>query len=137
MDNQCIINPLSLHAILNFSFFFVTFRLGKISFRFVWFRFVSFRFYFVMHFTGTLVSPLTIKDKTNISLTFKMLHLQQFFIIYHTARYSIIVCYTLQYNCMQYFCHFLLLYFVLLFFRHYLKLTDLRILENTRFWTRT
>ena len=71
MDNQYIINPLSLHAILNFSFFFryilfrsvsfvfvsfclisfrffldkirfVTFRF--VSFRFVWFRFVSFRF---------------------------------------------------------------------------------------------
>ena len=40
MDNQYIINPLSLHAILNFSFFFVTFRF--VSFRFVWFRFVFF-----------------------------------------------------------------------------------------------
>jgi hypothetical protein len=31
LDNQYIINPLSLHAILNFSFFFVTFRF--VSFR--------------------------------------------------------------------------------------------------------
>jgi hypothetical protein len=58
VDNQYIINPLSLHAILNFSFFFATFRFGKISFRFVSFDFVSFRsvsfrFYFVSHFTGT------------------------------------------------------------------------------------
>ena len=44
MDNQYIINPLSLHAILNFSFFFVTFRFGKISFRFVSIRFVSISF---------------------------------------------------------------------------------------------
>ena len=44
MDNQYIINPLSLHAILNFSFFFVTFRFGKNSFRFVSFRFVWFGF---------------------------------------------------------------------------------------------
>ena len=54
MDNQYIINPLSLHTILNFSFFFcyislrfvsigfVSFR--SVSFRFVWFRFVSFRY---------------------------------------------------------------------------------------------
>ena len=50
LDNQYIINPLSLHAILNFSFFFVTFRfvsIGFVSFRFVFFatsRFVTFRF---------------------------------------------------------------------------------------------
>ena len=51
-----------------FHFVFITFRFGKISFRFVWFRFdrfrfvsfdfvsfrsVSFRFYFVSNFTGT------------------------------------------------------------------------------------
>ena len=54
LDNQYIINPLSLHAILNFSFFFATFRFRKISFRFVsigfvsfWFRFVSFRSVFI------------------------------------------------------------------------------------------
>ena len=76
LDNQYIINPLSLHAILNFSFFslhfvsfgfvsfcFISFRFFRyISFRyillrFVTFRFVSFlfvRFHFVSHFTGTL-----------------------------------------------------------------------------------
>jgi hypothetical protein len=66
LDNQYIINPLSLHAILIFSFCFVTFRFGNkfVSFRFVSFhlisfRFfrvcvVSFRFYFVSHFTSTL-----------------------------------------------------------------------------------
>ena len=43
MDNQYIINPLSLHAILIFSFFLITFRFGKTSFRFVSFDFVSFR----------------------------------------------------------------------------------------------
>ena len=60
MDNQYIINPLSLHAILNFSFFFryisfrfvsffryISFRFVRfclISFRFVWFGFVSISF---------------------------------------------------------------------------------------------
>jgi hypothetical protein len=48
LDNQYIINPLSLHAILNFSFFFTLhFVLEKfhfVSFRFVWFRFVSIGF---------------------------------------------------------------------------------------------
>jgi hypothetical protein len=38
LDNQYIINPLSLHAILNFFIFFVTFRF--VSFRSVSFRFV-------------------------------------------------------------------------------------------------
>ena len=44
---KCIINPLSLHAILNFSFFFVSCRfvsLCLISFRFFPLHFVSFRF---------------------------------------------------------------------------------------------
>ena len=46
MDNQYIINPLSLHAILNFSFFFhyISFWKKFGSFRFVSFDFVSFRF---------------------------------------------------------------------------------------------
>jgi hypothetical protein len=44
LDNHYSINPLSLHAILNFSFFFVTFRF--VSFRSVSFRFVRFRFGF-------------------------------------------------------------------------------------------
>ena len=54
LDNQYIINPFRLHAILNFSFFF-RYISQKNSFRFVWFRSVSFRFYFyfVSHFTGT------------------------------------------------------------------------------------
>ena len=68
MDNQYIINLLSLHAILNYSFFFITFRFGKISFRLISFRFISFRlisirfvsigfvsFRSISHFTGTLV----------------------------------------------------------------------------------
>ena len=56
MDNQYIINPLSLHAILNFSFCFryILFWKKFISFRFVSFGLVSFRFYFVSHFSGTL-----------------------------------------------------------------------------------
>ena len=40
LDNQYIINPLSLHAILNFSFFF-----RYISFRFISFCLISFRFF--------------------------------------------------------------------------------------------
>ena len=46
LDNQYIINPLSLHAILNFSFFFhyISFWKKFGSFRFVSFRSVSFRF---------------------------------------------------------------------------------------------
>jgi hypothetical protein len=70
---QYIINLLSLHAILNYSFFFITFRFGKISFRLISFRLISFRFISfrlisfrfvsigfvsfrsISHFTGTLV----------------------------------------------------------------------------------
>ena len=56
MDNQYIINPLSLHAILNFSVFsryisfrfvlfdFVSFFSRYNSFRYISFRFVTFRF---------------------------------------------------------------------------------------------
>ena len=46
MDNQYIINPLSLHAILNFSFFFhyISFWKTIVSFDFVSFRFDRFRF---------------------------------------------------------------------------------------------
>jgi hypothetical protein len=97
LDNQYIINPLSIHAILNFSFFFVAFR--SVLFRFVWFRFaffvtfrfvslhfvsngfvsfgfvsfrfvsfgssrfVRFRFYFVTHFTGTLIKRVSVTYK--------------------------------------------------------------------------
>jgi hypothetical protein len=50
LDNQYIINPLSLHAILNFSFFSLHF----VSFRFIWFRFVLFDFvsFFSLHFVS-------------------------------------------------------------------------------------
>ena len=46
MDNQYIINLISLHAILNYSFFFhyISFLKKFFSFRFVLFRFVWFRF---------------------------------------------------------------------------------------------
>jgi hypothetical protein len=55
LDNQYIINPLSLHAILIFSFFslhFASFRFDRfrfvsfrsVSFRFVWFRFGFFHY---------------------------------------------------------------------------------------------
>jgi hypothetical protein len=54
LDNQYIRNLLSLHAILNYSFFFITFRFGNISFRFVSFDFVS--FYFVSYITHSPVA---------------------------------------------------------------------------------
>jgi hypothetical protein len=59
LDNQYIINPLSLHAILYFSFFFRYISLRSVSFRFVSIGFVSFyliSFGFVSHFTGTHIS---------------------------------------------------------------------------------
>ena len=99
MDNQYIINPLSLHAILNFSFFFryISFRfvrfvsffslhfvpLSYISFRFVsfgfvWFRLVWFRFVSISFCTLQVPHCTLSKTKTQCN----MLVLWMFYVRY-------------------------------------------------------
>jgi hypothetical protein len=58
LDNQYIINPLSLYAILNFSFFFATFR--SVSFRSVLFCLISFRFFRYISFCTLQVPDIVL-----------------------------------------------------------------------------
>ena len=72
MDNQYIINPLSLYAILNFSFFFATFR--SVSFRSVLFCLISFRFFRYISFCTLQVPDIDRGDFAVGNLTWTWSH---------------------------------------------------------------
>ena len=89
MDNQYIINPLNLHAILNFSFFFRYISFRFVSIGFVSFCLISFRFFSIQFVSIGFVSFRSVSYRF-VSFLFRF---ALYSYPFNTTRKCTILCY--------------------------------------------